>query len=242
MPEGSVNLRDRVRAYIENVRQALEQLKDLAKDGKAQKIVELAKSYVEDTVYYLEAGDEETALATISYAEGLLDALKWLGIADIEWKPLSAMLKRRRVLVAGTFDIIHPGHIELLKHAWRLGEVYVVVARDSNATKIKGRRPVVPEEQRLAVVSSLKYVSKAVLGSEKDLLEPITKIKPDYILLGPDQWAREEWLRGELAKRGLSAEVIRMENVVECPLCSSTKIACKAREVVNEKTCNSASR
>ncbi|RLF13769.1 MAG: DUF357 domain-containing protein, partial [Thermoprotei archaeon] len=61
----------------------------------------------------------------------------------------------RKVLVAGVFDLIHPGHLFFLQCAKELGEVYVVVARDSTVERIKGRRPVVPEDQRLEVVRQL---------------------------------------------------------------------------------------
>jgi len=216
---------ERVRAYILNVEQALEALRGVTLDEKHAKLLELARSYLSDAKYYFERGDYFTALACIAYAEGLIDSLNHMGVVSINWKPLSSLLKRPRVLVAGAFEILHPGHIYLLKRAWELGEVYVVVARDKNFEKFKKRKPVVPEEQRRSVVESIKYVSRAVLGDEEDLFKPILEIKPDIVLLGPDQWIEPQQLREELAKRGLTnITVYKLNSRVGGELYSASKI------------------
>jgi FAD synthetase len=86
--------------------------------------------------------------------------------------------------VGGTFDILHPGHIFLLKEASKHGDVIVVVARDSTVKRIKGREPIFNEEHRLMMVSSIKYVKKAILGKEStDILEIVEELKPDVIVV-----------------------------------------------------------
>jgi len=118
-----------------------------------------------------------------------------------------------RVLVAGTFDIIHEGHIKMLWEAKKLagknGELVVVVARDDNVKRFKGRDPILRESSRVYIVKNLKPVDRAFLG-EKDPLESVLKIRPDIIVLGYDQWADEGWLREELRKRGLDVKVLRL--------------------------------
>ncbi len=128
-----------------------------------------------------------------------------------------------RVLATGTFDILHPGHIFYLSKARELGdELYVIVARTS---MIRHKpEPVIPDEQRLAMVNALRIVDKAVLGSEKDIFEPIREIQPDIIALGYDQTFDPEGLGTELQKRGLDAKVVRISEYWTCPLCSSGKI------------------
>lgn len=222
-------LAERLRAYMDNVEKALEALGARGLSGRARDLAELARAYLSDSKYYAEAGDLETALACVAYAEGLLDALRLLGIAEFEWQPLSKLLERPKVLVAGSFEILHPGHLHLLRKAWEMGRVYVVVARDSNVERFKGRRPVVPEEHRRRVVESVKYVHAAVLGDERDVMKPVEDIKPDVILLGPDQWASEEWLRRELEKRGMrGVRVVRLLERVGDDLYSATGILAKA--------------
>ncbi|ABM79937.1 DUF357 domain-containing protein [Hyperthermus butylicus] len=223
---------ERVDAYIINVERVIEKLRGKV-SGSVAKIVELAAAYANDARYYLEKGDVFTALADIAYAEGLLDALRWLGLAEFSWEQTSAIASRPKVLVAGTFDIIHPGHITLLREAWLRGRVYVVVARDETVKKFKGRPPVVPEEQRLSVVGAMRYVYKAMLGSRRDVLEPLLEVKPDIVLLGPDQWADEDWLRVRLEEHGLRPRIERLRAKLDCPLCSSTSIICRATELAS---------
>ena len=109
-----------------------------------------------------------------------------------------------KVVVAGTFDILHPGHVYLFEEAAKLGDVYVIIARDCNITK----KTIFTEDERLKMVQSLKLVKKAVLGNKHDFFEPIMQINPDYIFLGPDQ--DEEWVRSEIEKRTLNIKVKRL--------------------------------
>lgn len=166
-----------------------------------------ASRYVDDAMYMLAKGDVESAIAAASYAEGLLDSLRYMGIEPVKWPGLG---EYKKVFVAGTFDLIHPGHIELFRYASSLGELNVVVARDSNVIKAKGRKPVMDEESRLAVVSSIKYVNRAILGDEADIMKSVERIKPDIIILGPDQPFDEDWVRRESERRaGKSVKVLR---------------------------------
>lgn len=78
---------EKARRYIDSVGVVLS---DLIKTiplltSDARFVVETAQGYAKDARYYLERGDPSTALASVSYAEGLLDALKFLKIIDFEW-------------------------------------------------------------------------------------------------------------------------------------------------------------
>ncbi len=215
-------LASRIRTYLGMVSKALKQISidSLGSHSKALEVLNLAKLYRDDAEYYLNVGDLPTALACISYAEGLLDALKIMGLINISW----TRERPKKVLVAGTFDIIHAGHIRFLREAWKLGLVYAVVARDRNVQKFKGRLPIMPEDMRLEVVSSIKYVYKALLGDDTDLLKPVERVKPDIIFLGPDQPMDEESLKRELERRGIKAEVRRMSRREGPEIASSTSI------------------
>jgi FAD synthetase len=114
-----------------------------------------------------------------------------------------------KVLVAGTFDILHPGHIYLLEEASKLGDVYVIIARDRNVEKLKGSLPVFNEEERKVMVESIRYVKKAVLGDTGNFFRPVLEIGPDIILLGPDQ--NERWVKTELELNGMKARIVRID-------------------------------
>ena len=101
--------------------------------------------------------------------------------------------KKSRVLCCGTFDYLHPGHESFLKQASALGnELYVVIARDSNVVKLKGRRPDHNELMRKKKVENLSIAQKVVLGNEGlNLLQIVHELNPDVIALGYDQHCPE---------------------------------------------------
>ena len=105
--------------------------------------------------------------------------------------------KKTVVLASGVFDLLHLGHVKFLEEAKKAGgenaELVVIIARDSTVEKTKGRKPIMSEDQRRALVESLKVVDKAVLGYENlDIGEVIENIKPDVIALGYDQAEMEK--------------------------------------------------
>ena len=136
----------------------------------------------------------------------------------------------KRIVIAGTFDILHPGHVFLISEAAKLGEVIVVVARDENVVHAKGHPVIVPEQQRLFMVQALRGVSKAILGKPgRDFLAIIEELQPDILLLGPNQNMSIDYVREELARRGLKIRVMRLERLFdEYPLNSTSKIIRKA--------------
>jgi FAD synthetase len=120
---------------------------------------------------------------------------------------------RKRVLVAGTFDIIHAGHIYLIREAAKLGDVYVVVATDRNRELFSGERPIISQEQRLEVIKNIKNVKEARLGrNDNDTLKTVEEINPHIILLGPDQKYSIDILIEGLKEKGINhIEVRRLE-------------------------------
>ena len=137
-------------------------------------------------------------------------------------------------MATGTFDLIHPGHIYYLEQSKKLlgedSKLVVVIARDSTV-RAKKRVPIVPENQRLSVVQMLKPVDKAVLGSETDMFKSVEKINPDIITIGPDQNFDVNWLKEELRKRKIKADVFKIEGYFNAPLDSTCKIIKKIKEV-----------
>ena len=115
-------------------------------------------------------------------------------------------------MCAGTFDAIHPGHLFYLSEAKKYGDkLIVVVARDETSKTFKGNQPVHNEKERLEAVRMLKIVDKAVLGNQGNIFNIIEEIKPDVICLGYDQKVQKQQLEDELNKRGIKADVIRIE-------------------------------
>ncbi len=104
----------------------------------------------------------------------------------------------------------------------------MIVARDS---MVKHKpKPVVPEAQRLAMVQGLRIVDKAILGSEKDMFEPLREIKPDIVAIGNNQHFDEKELEMALRAHGIPARVVRIQAFEHCELCSSGAIIKKILE------------
>ena len=130
-----------------------------------------------------------------------------------------------RVLATGTFDILHPGHLLYLTEARKLGdELFVIIATDVTVKKRK-RTPIIPGVQRAEMVSALKMVDKAMLGSETDMYELLYSIKPDVIAVGYDQAFDEEVLEEELRERGFNSKVVRIKK-------HNQNAFCKAEEII----------
>ena len=112
-------------------------------------------------------------------------------------------MKEKKVMCFGTFDLLHLGHINLLKQAKKHGNhLIVIVARDVN---VVGKHKIVhAEDDRLELIKTLNLVDEAFLGDKKDKLKPILKIKPDIICLGYDQEIDEIKLKEILAKKNPS--------------------------------------
>lgn len=90
----TINPEVRIDTYIRNVANALEQIE---REGIKNDVIEIARAYLKDSIYYLSRGDQFNALATIAYAEGLLDALRFLGIAHFNWSRIDDLIRRLKI-------------------------------------------------------------------------------------------------------------------------------------------------
>lgn len=92
----------------------------------------------------------------------------------------------KKVYVAMSADIIHVGHVNLLTKASKLGELYVGVLTDEAIAEYK-RFPLMPLDQRMDIIGSLKGVSQVLVQHSLDYEENLRLLKPDYVVHG-DEW------------------------------------------------------
>jgi cytidyltransferase-like protein len=93
-----------------------------------------------------------------------------------------------RVWVNGCFDVLHIGHIELLRYAATFGSVRVGIDTDERVKKLKGEgRPFNTTAERVSFLRELRSVNEVVwYDSEEELEQQIKSYRPDYLIIGSD--------------------------------------------------------
>jgi len=134
----------------------------------------------------------------------------------------------RVALAGGVYDILHLGHLAALAEAKTYGDVLVVViATDLTVETLKGRRPVFPEEDRRALVESLKLVDAAILGYEDvgmGYQQVIDDVKPNIIALGYDQDSLARTISEFINRKKLNIEIVRLSKFDKEKYLSSSEI------------------
>ena len=118
---------------------------------------------------------------------------------------------QKTVFVNGTFDILHKGHLELLKYAKSLGYVYVGIDTDECIKGKKGpTRPIHNQEERKYHLENLKTVDEVIFfSSEPEFEELIKSLQPDIIIVGSD------WKEKSTIKSYYDGELIFFDRIEE---------------------------
>jgi D-beta-D-heptose 7-phosphate kinase/D-beta-D-heptose 1-phosphate adenosyltransferase len=109
----------------------------------------------------------------------------------LEREPAAAWRRRQRgrvVFTNGVFDLLHPGHVDILVAARGLGDTLVVgVNTDASVRRLKGpERPIRSERERAIVLAALESVDAVVLFDEDTPRELIRALEPDILVKGGD--------------------------------------------------------
>jgi D-beta-D-heptose 7-phosphate kinase / D-beta-D-heptose 1-phosphate adenosyltransferase len=107
-----------------------------------------------------------------------------LAIRAATWR----MTGKRIVFTNGCFDLLHAGHVSLLSHAAKLGDVLVLaINSDTSVSRLKGAgRPLVPQGERAALLAALSYVDAVTIFEEDTPLEMVRLVKPHVLAKGGD--------------------------------------------------------
>jgi cytidyltransferase-like protein len=119
-----------------------------------------------------------------------------------------------RIMVFGTFDMLHEGHLDMFQQARSLADdphLIVSLATDAAVARLKGARARRGQEERLALVKTCSLVDEALIGDEEGYMAHIQSARPDIIALGYDQRGEYvEHLEEDLAANGLAARIVRL--------------------------------
>jgi FAD synthetase len=123
-------------------------------------------------------------------------------------------MQKTKIMVFGTFDGVHQGHLNFFKQARKLSKksfLIVSIARDRNVFRIKGKLPTLNEKKRITLIKKYRLVDKVVLSGTTNHIPHILKENPDIIALGYDQKAYVENLKKELKNKGISVKIVRLK-------------------------------
>lgn len=114
--------------------------------------------------------------------------------------------KKVRVFTSGSFDMFHLGHLNILRKSAELGDELIVgVSTDELIEHYKGMRPIIPFEQRLKIVESIKYVTKVVKQVKLTEVAQLQRENIDIVTIG-DDWENKyleglEWMKSQPGKK-----------------------------------------
>ncbi|MFQ5849111.1 MAG: D-glycero-beta-D-manno-heptose 1-phosphate adenylyltransferase [Candidatus Binatia bacterium] len=122
-----------------------------------------------------------------------------------ELKPIVTKAKAKEqkvVFTNGCFDLLHPGHLHLLREAKKLGHLLIVgVNADSTVKKIKGpNRPILPETERAELLAALETVDYVTVFSEPDPNDIIKELRPSVLVKGGD-WTQDQVVGRDIVER-----------------------------------------
>lgn len=140
------------------------------------------------------------------------------------------MASNKKVYVAMSADIVHPGHLNILREAEKLGEVTVGVLTDKAIASYK-RVPFMTYEQRSAVVGALKGVARVIPQETLDYVPNLEQERPDFVVHG-DDW--KEGVQRETRRRVIEALAQWGGQLIDVPYTqgvSSTQLNKAVREI-----------
>ncbi|MFH0835608.1 MAG: adenylyltransferase/cytidyltransferase family protein [Candidatus Micrarchaeota archaeon] len=124
----------------------------------------------------------------------------------------------KKVMVAGCFDLLHPGHLHFFKQARKHGDrLVVLLARDCNILKTKNRAPFFSELERKEMLEGLCVVDEVVLGNEEASrkYDKLLEIEPDALVLGYDQHEMAGELKTFIERNKMQVKVIELTESFE---------------------------
>jgi D-beta-D-heptose 7-phosphate kinase/D-beta-D-heptose 1-phosphate adenosyltransferase len=109
---------------------------------------------------------------------------------------------RKVVFTNGCFDLVHRGHLHILRQAKAAGDLLIVgINTDRSVKMIKGAlRPILPETDRSELIASLEMVDYVVLFDEPTPIDLITAIQPDVLAKGGD-WERDQVVGADVVEK-----------------------------------------
>lgn len=108
----------------------------------------------------------------------------------------------------GVFDLFHIGHVRLLKNAKAMCDRLIVGVTVDELVQYKGKKPIIPFEERLAVVEACRYVDIAVAQTSINKVGAVKKLKGNILFVGDDWYGADSWVKMEEELSGVGCTVV----------------------------------
>ena len=99
---------------------------------------------------------------------------------------------------AGVFDLFHIGHLNLLKNAKGMCDKLIVGVTVDELVTYKGKHPIIPFEDRIEIIRSIKYVDAAIPQRNMEKLPICKKLGAQLLFVGDDWYGTEKWRTYEM--------------------------------------------
>ena len=133
----------------------------------------------------------------------------------------------------GVYDMFHIGHLNVIRHAKEQCDYLIVgVSTDALVQKEKGKTPVIPFEERAAIVEAIKYVDQVVPQFDKNKFGAWEKYHFDKMFVGSDWQGTETWKNFEKQFAPLGVEIVYLPHTDGI---SSTKLTGVIKNFLDEK-------
>lgn len=141
----------------------------------------------------------------------------------------------KKVFVSGCYDLLHSGHVEFFKQASQYGDLYVGIGSDATYLEYKHRKPMFPEEERLFMVQSIRYVKEACINEGSgviDFLPSLDKFRPDIFVVNKEGGSEEK--KKLCAERGI--QYIELDRLPAAGLQARSSSSLKASLAAGQTT------
>ena len=119
-------------------------------------------------------------------------------------------MSNKKVFVSGCYDLLHSGHVEFFRQAAEYGDLYVGIGSDATVLHYKGHRTLYPEQERLFMVKSIRYVTDAFINQGDgvmDFVPTVERLQPDVFVVNADGSSDEK--RRFCEERGIEYVVLQ---------------------------------
>jgi glycerol-3-phosphate cytidylyltransferase len=119
------------------------------------------------------------------------------------------ILKKYKVgYTTGVYDMFHIGHLNILKNAKEHCDYLIVGVTTDELVSYKNKKAIIPHEERMAIVESIKYVDKAVLQESMDKMKAWEDYKFDVMFVGSDWKGTEKWNKLEEEFNAIGVDIV----------------------------------